>query len=105
MYVGFGGMRAPKDIARMAIEAVRAQGCRVLVACGIPWRQGRCLALAPRWRSRSPLSQRALHNKLDLAFVCIAVVIIKPCSFRRLCRTRPTGAHAAWPLYRTAWRT
>jgi vancomycin aglycone glucosyltransferase len=32
--VGFGSMRAPQDIARVAIEAVRAQGRRALVACG-----------------------------------------------------------------------
>jgi vancomycin aglycone glucosyltransferase len=34
VYVGFGSMRAPQDIARVAIEAIRAQGRRVLVACG-----------------------------------------------------------------------
>jgi vancomycin aglycone glucosyltransferase len=34
VYVGFGSMRAPKDIARVAIEATRAQGRRALVAHG-----------------------------------------------------------------------
>jgi vancomycin aglycone glucosyltransferase len=34
VYVGFGSMRAPKDIARVAIEAIRAQGRRVLVSRG-----------------------------------------------------------------------
>jgi vancomycin aglycone glucosyltransferase len=34
VYVGFGSMRAPKDVARVAIEAIRAQGRRVLVASG-----------------------------------------------------------------------
>jgi vancomycin aglycone glucosyltransferase len=34
VYVGFGSMRAPRDIARVAIEAIRAQGRRALVACG-----------------------------------------------------------------------
>jgi vancomycin aglycone glucosyltransferase len=34
VYVGFGSMRAPKDIARVAIEAIRAQGRRALVARG-----------------------------------------------------------------------
>jgi vancomycin aglycone glucosyltransferase len=34
VYVGFGSMRAPADIARVAIEAVRAQGRRALVARG-----------------------------------------------------------------------
>ena len=34
VYVGFGSMRAPQDFARVAIEAVRAQGRRVLVAHG-----------------------------------------------------------------------
>jgi vancomycin aglycone glucosyltransferase len=34
VYVGFGSMRAPDDIARVAIEAVRAQGHRVLLARG-----------------------------------------------------------------------
>jgi vancomycin aglycone glucosyltransferase len=34
VYLGFGSMRAPQDIARVAIEAVRAQGRRALVACG-----------------------------------------------------------------------
>ena len=35
VYVGFGSMRSvPKDIARVAIEAIRAQGRRVLVARG-----------------------------------------------------------------------
>jgi len=34
VYVGFGSMRAPKDIARVAIEAIRAQGYRALVSHG-----------------------------------------------------------------------
>jgi vancomycin aglycone glucosyltransferase len=34
VYVGFGSMRAPTDIARVAIEAIRAQGRRVLLASG-----------------------------------------------------------------------
>lgn len=34
VYVGFGSMRAPKDIARAAIDAIQAQGRRVLVARG-----------------------------------------------------------------------
>ena len=34
VYVGFGSMRAPKDIARVAIEAIRAQGRRVLLSHG-----------------------------------------------------------------------
>jgi len=34
VYVGFGSMRAPADVARVAIEAIRAQGCRALVARG-----------------------------------------------------------------------
>jgi vancomycin aglycone glucosyltransferase len=34
VYVGFGSMRAPQDIARVAIEAIRGQGHRVLVARG-----------------------------------------------------------------------
>jgi vancomycin aglycone glucosyltransferase len=34
VYVGFGSMRAPKDVARAAIEAVRAQGRRTLVSRG-----------------------------------------------------------------------
>lgn len=34
VYVGFGSMRAPKDIARVAIEAIRAQGRRALVSHG-----------------------------------------------------------------------
>jgi len=34
VYVGFGSMRAPKNIARVAIEAIRAQGRRALVAHG-----------------------------------------------------------------------
>jgi vancomycin aglycone glucosyltransferase len=34
VYVGFGSMRAPADIARVAIEAVRAQGRRAIVARG-----------------------------------------------------------------------
>jgi vancomycin aglycone glucosyltransferase len=34
VYVGFGSMRAPTDIARVAVEAIRAQGRRVLVARG-----------------------------------------------------------------------
>jgi vancomycin aglycone glucosyltransferase len=41
VYVGFGSMRAPQDIARVAIEAIRGQGRRVLVARG--W-----AGLAPR---------------------------------------------------------
>jgi vancomycin aglycone glucosyltransferase len=34
VYVGFGSMRAPTDIARVAIEAIRAQGRRAVVARG-----------------------------------------------------------------------
>jgi len=34
VYVSFGSMRAPKDIARVAIEAIRAQGCRAVVGHG-----------------------------------------------------------------------
>jgi vancomycin aglycone glucosyltransferase len=34
VYVGFGSMRAPKDLARVAIEAIRAQGRRALVGRG-----------------------------------------------------------------------
>jgi len=34
VYVGFGSMRAPKDVARVAIEAIRAQGRRAVVARG-----------------------------------------------------------------------
>ena len=34
VYVGFGSMRAPKDIARVAIEAIRVQGRRALVSHG-----------------------------------------------------------------------
>jgi vancomycin aglycone glucosyltransferase len=34
VYVGFGSMRAPQDVARVAIEAIRAQGRRALVASG-----------------------------------------------------------------------
>ena len=32
MYVGFGSMRAPEDIARVAFEAIRAHGRRAVVA-------------------------------------------------------------------------
>ena len=34
VYAGFGSMRAPDDIARVAIEAIRTQGRRVLLARG-----------------------------------------------------------------------
>jgi len=34
VYVSFGSMRAPEDIARVAIEAIRAQGRRVLLGRG-----------------------------------------------------------------------
>ncbi len=34
VYVGFGSMRAPTDIARVAIDAIQAQGRRALVARG-----------------------------------------------------------------------
>ncbi len=34
VYVGFGSMRAPKDVAPVAIEAIRAHGRRALVARG-----------------------------------------------------------------------
>ena len=34
VYAGFGSMRAPKDFARVAIEAIRAQGRRALVSRG-----------------------------------------------------------------------
>jgi vancomycin aglycone glucosyltransferase len=34
VYVSFGSMRAPKDVARVAIEAIRAQGRRVVLGRG-----------------------------------------------------------------------
>jgi vancomycin aglycone glucosyltransferase len=34
VYVGFGSMRAPTDVARVAIETIRAQGRRALLARG-----------------------------------------------------------------------
>jgi vancomycin aglycone glucosyltransferase len=34
VYVGFGSMRAPMDLARVAIEAIRAQGRRALLGRG-----------------------------------------------------------------------
>jgi hypothetical protein len=34
VYVGFGSVRAPRDAARVAIEAIRAQGRRALVGRG-----------------------------------------------------------------------
>lgn len=34
VYVGFGSMRAPQDVARVAVEAIRAQGRRVLLSRG-----------------------------------------------------------------------
>ncbi len=34
VYVGFGSMRAPTDFARVAIEAIRAQGRRAIVSRG-----------------------------------------------------------------------
>ena len=34
VYLGFGSMRAPADVARVAIEAIRGQGHRALVARG-----------------------------------------------------------------------
>jgi vancomycin aglycone glucosyltransferase len=34
VYVGFGSMRAPTDIARVATEAIRAQGRRAIIARG-----------------------------------------------------------------------
>jgi vancomycin aglycone glucosyltransferase len=34
VYAGFGSMRAPKDVARAAIEAIRAQGRRAVVSRG-----------------------------------------------------------------------
>jgi vancomycin aglycone glucosyltransferase len=34
VYVGFGSERAPEDAARVAIEAIRAQGCRALLSRG-----------------------------------------------------------------------
>lgn len=34
VYVGFGSMRVPEVSARIAIEALRAQGCRTLIARG-----------------------------------------------------------------------
>jgi vancomycin aglycone glucosyltransferase len=34
VYVGFGSMRVPKDVAQVAIEAIRAQGRRALVSHG-----------------------------------------------------------------------
>ncbi len=34
IYVGFSSVRAPEDVAALAIEAIRAQGCRALISRG-----------------------------------------------------------------------
>jgi UDP:flavonoid glycosyltransferase YjiC (YdhE family) len=34
VYVGFGSLRAPVDVARVAVEAIRAQGRRVILSRG-----------------------------------------------------------------------
>jgi UDP:flavonoid glycosyltransferase YjiC (YdhE family) len=48
VYVGFGSMRAPKNFARVTIEAIRAQGRRALLSRG--WAG---LALTPQTRARA----------------------------------------------------
>lgn len=50
VYVGFGSGPAPADVARVAIEAIRAQGHRVILASGwaglvLPDDRGDCLAV------------------------------------------------------------
>ena len=46
VYVGFGSIRAPKDLARVAIEAIRAQGRRAVVSRG--WADDRSRDAAAR---------------------------------------------------------
>jgi vancomycin aglycone glucosyltransferase len=62
VYVGFGSMRAPQDIARVAIEAIRAQGRRALLARG--W-----AGLAPAENARDcfvvgEVNQQALFGRV-----------------------------------------
>jgi vancomycin aglycone glucosyltransferase len=45
VYVGFGSMRAPADIIRLAVEAIRVQGRRALIARG--------------WADLTPIDDRA----------------------------------------------
>jgi vancomycin aglycone glucosyltransferase len=62
VYAGFGSMRAPADVARVAIEAIRSQGHRVLLARG--WAdlapiddRGDCLAV-------DEVNQQALFRRV-----------------------------------------
>jgi vancomycin aglycone glucosyltransferase len=62
VYVGFGSMRAPTDVARVAIEAIRAQGRRALVARG--WAD---LALIDDWDdclAVGEVNQQALFGRV-----------------------------------------
>jgi vancomycin aglycone glucosyltransferase len=62
VYVGFGSMRAPTDVARVAIEAIRAHGRRALVARG--WAD---LALIDDWDdcfAVGEVNQQALSGRV-----------------------------------------
>ena len=110
VYVGFGSMRAPKDIARVAIEAIRAQGRRVLVGRG--WagpgpdrRPGRLLrrrrgqpagAVRPGGRRRAP-RRRGHHDDGRPGRRAPGGGTPE----RRTSRTGPAG----WPTWASARRT
>ena len=62
VYVGFGSMRAPADIARVAIEAIRAQGRRAVIARG--WADLALMDDGDDYRGVDEVNQQALFARV-----------------------------------------
>jgi vancomycin aglycone glucosyltransferase len=109
VYVGFGSMRAPEDIARVAIEAIRAQGRRALVAhdwAGLAPIDDRddCFAVGE-------VNQQALFGRVAAVVhhggagtTATAARVGAPQVVVLSGRTSHTGP-AGWPTWASAWPT
>ena len=62
VYVGFGSMRAPKNVARMAVEAIRAQGRRALFSHG--WADLGPIDEGDDWFVVGEVNQQALFGRV-----------------------------------------
>ena len=62
VYVGFGSMRAPDDVARVAIDAIRAQGRRAVLARG--WADLTPIDDRDDWIAVGDVNQQALFPRV-----------------------------------------
>jgi vancomycin aglycone glucosyltransferase len=102
VYVGFGSMRAPQDIAQVAIEAIRAQGRRALIASGwagrvagldigvahdveAPAVESLSAALAPVLTARTRARATAVADRIRTDGAAVAATLLADA----ICRGRP----------------